>query len=401
MDSLTQIVLGAAVGEIVLGKKVGNRALVWGAVGGTIPDLDIIAGLFLSPISALAAHRGFSHSFLFAIMGSFVFGYGIQAIYQNKYHKYIGSVGWLLLPMGVLYFLHRFLDISLSGINGGVFLLILAPFAWLLYRRFFIHKPSIPNTTVKDWQWLMFWAIFTHPLLDCFTTYGTQIFQPFSDYRVAFCSVSVADPMYTVPFLLCVIGISILNRNSTKRRTLAIVGITISSLYLLLGVYNKSRVNTIWEDSLKNSQVDYMRYMTSPTLLNNVLWYCLAETKEGYHFGQYSFWDKEKKVNMEFIPRNKDLLNTNIEEDEVIQTLRWFSNDYYAITTSRDGESLNFNDLRFGISKNRQGERHFIFNFPLVKTPSGAYDITGSNGGPPPGEEQDMLKQLWTRIKGI
>ena len=41
MDSLTQIVLGAAVGEAVLGKKVGNRAMLWGAVAGTIPDLDV------------------------------------------------------------------------------------------------------------------------------------------------------------------------------------------------------------------------------------------------------------------------------------------------------------------------------------------------------------------------
>jgi inner membrane protein len=46
MDSLTQIVLGAAVGEVVLGKKIGNRAMVWGAVGGTIPDLDVLGGLF-------------------------------------------------------------------------------------------------------------------------------------------------------------------------------------------------------------------------------------------------------------------------------------------------------------------------------------------------------------------
>ena len=46
MDSLTQIVLGAAVGEVVLGKKIGNRAMSWGAVGGAIPDLDDLGGLW-------------------------------------------------------------------------------------------------------------------------------------------------------------------------------------------------------------------------------------------------------------------------------------------------------------------------------------------------------------------
>jgi len=44
MDSLTQIVLGAACGEIALGKKIGNKALLFGAIGGTIPDLDVILG---------------------------------------------------------------------------------------------------------------------------------------------------------------------------------------------------------------------------------------------------------------------------------------------------------------------------------------------------------------------
>ena len=42
MDSLTQIVLGAAVGEATLGRKVGNKALLWGAIAGTIPDLDVV-----------------------------------------------------------------------------------------------------------------------------------------------------------------------------------------------------------------------------------------------------------------------------------------------------------------------------------------------------------------------
>ncbi|MDG1145628.1 MAG: metal-dependent hydrolase, partial [Flavobacteriales bacterium] len=68
MDSLTQIVLGAAVGELVLGKKIGNRAMVWGAVGGTIPDLDVLGKFFLTNIDNLAFHRGFSHSILFSLL---------------------------------------------------------------------------------------------------------------------------------------------------------------------------------------------------------------------------------------------------------------------------------------------------------------------------------------------
>ena len=64
MDSLTQIVLGAAVAEASLGKKIGNRAMVWGAIAGTLPDLDVIANGFMSPVDALAFHRGPTHSAL-------------------------------------------------------------------------------------------------------------------------------------------------------------------------------------------------------------------------------------------------------------------------------------------------------------------------------------------------
>ena len=74
MDSLSQIVLGAAVGEVLLGKKIGNRALVLGAIGGTIPDLDVIANPFLSPMQALDFHRGISHSLLFSLVAPLIFG---------------------------------------------------------------------------------------------------------------------------------------------------------------------------------------------------------------------------------------------------------------------------------------------------------------------------------------
>ncbi|MBK7944863.1 MAG: metal-dependent hydrolase [Flavobacteriales bacterium] len=66
MDSLTQIVLGAAVGEVVLGRKVGNKAILWGAIAGTIPDLDVLARSLFDPLRANEIHRGITHSILFS-----------------------------------------------------------------------------------------------------------------------------------------------------------------------------------------------------------------------------------------------------------------------------------------------------------------------------------------------
>ena len=68
MDSLTQIVLGAAVGEVLLGRKVGNKAMLWGAVAGTIPDLDVYQSLIFDSLKANELHRGFSHSILFSVI---------------------------------------------------------------------------------------------------------------------------------------------------------------------------------------------------------------------------------------------------------------------------------------------------------------------------------------------
>ena len=59
MDSLTQLTFGAACGEAVLGKKVGRKALLWGAVLGTIPDLDVFIPLG-GPVNDFVYHRGFS-----------------------------------------------------------------------------------------------------------------------------------------------------------------------------------------------------------------------------------------------------------------------------------------------------------------------------------------------------
>jgi inner membrane protein len=77
MDSLTQIILGAACGEAVLGRKIGNKALLFGAMGGTIPDLDVFFGrlIYTNEIDIMLFHRGFMHSILFSVLAGFLFGW--------------------------------------------------------------------------------------------------------------------------------------------------------------------------------------------------------------------------------------------------------------------------------------------------------------------------------------
>ena len=90
------MVLGAAVGEAVLGKRVGNKALMYGAIAGTIPDLDVVANYLTDTITAIEIHRGVTHSIFFSLLMAPVFGKVVHAI-ERKH-----GLGWR--PWAVLFF---------------------------------------------------------------------------------------------------------------------------------------------------------------------------------------------------------------------------------------------------------------------------------------------------------
>jgi inner membrane protein len=404
MDSLTQIVLGAACGEVVLGKKAGNRAMLWGGIAGTIPDLDIIANFVTDDMTALAFHRGISHSFFFAVTAPLVFGWLVSrfyksGLYQQKLYKGIAMSTWLLL-MGLIAFGVNYVPISMQKeiswplliTSIGVIVLV----AIALWRKYYQTEFEEVNISTKEWAWLFFWAIITHPLLDSCTAYGTQLFQPFSDYRVALNNISVVDPIYTVPFLICLIIAGFMTRQSPRRRWVNYAGIGISSAYLLFTGYHKIKIDGIFEDSLAEQNITYHRYTASPTIGNNILWHAVAEGDNSYFHGYYSTFDKQKKV-LEFveIPKNHELLNGH-QNDRSIKILKWFSDDYYNITKRPDGD-LQLNDMRFG---SRTGEFNsnddYVFKF-VLKEENGVLEGYENREVPKSGEMDGFFK----RLKGI
>ena len=70
---MTQAVLGGVVGELVLGRKIGGKGMIWGLVFGTLPDLDILFYPWLDQVEELRWHRGISHSILVMVAAAFVF----------------------------------------------------------------------------------------------------------------------------------------------------------------------------------------------------------------------------------------------------------------------------------------------------------------------------------------
>jgi len=400
MDSITQITLGAAVAEVVAGKKIGNRAILWGAIAGTIPDLDIVANLWMDDIDALAFHRGISHSFVFAIFGSFIIAWIVNNLYKSKYHNYIASLSWGLLLLAI------FLGVNANIFTGSfnfpkatVSLLFLLGSYYLLYQRYFIKDIVLPESDYWLWVKLFFWAIVTHPILDSFTMYGTQLFLPFSDMRVSFDNISVADPLYTVPFLLCVVLMSFFARTSKRRRIINWTGIILSSIYMLVTIYNKQRINYIFESSLRESNITYNQYVTGPTILNNVLWHGAAETDTSIVYGMYSFFDKEKKFDLIHMPKKDYLLDAK-PDDKAVNTLKWFSNGIYTVMRKKDGR-LQLNDMRYGtFTEEGNLEDRFIFKFILTKNADGYYDMKEDRRRPDDNPKK-LVNDLWARIKGV
>lgn len=285
MDSLTQIVLGAAVGEAVAGRKMGAKAALWGAIGGTLPDLDVFLRFFYDPLDAALVHRGFSHSLLFALIAGPCLAY-------------------------------------------------------------IFHKLTKEQYTLKTWNLLWFLAIVTHPLLDIFTNYGTQFFWPFS-LRLTFNSVFVIDPLYTLPFMFLLIGALFMKRESRRRRIWNWTGISYSSLYLLWGVGVKLVIYSNTDAYFEQAGIHPKRAMVTPMPLTSFYWDLIVEDDSNYYVGYKSLFAPFDPKQIEVIPKEHELLRKlNWKGNSRINQIAYITNGFYSV--DRRSDTLLIYDLRFG-----------------------------------------------------
>ena len=421
MDSLTQIVLGAAVGEATLGRKVGNRAMLWGGICGTLPDLDVLANAVSDPMSALAYHRAFTHSLPFAALAAPIIGLALHRLYGGREGPLGGWVIWpalalafyLLLTGGSLLMpieIYRIPVITLliTVVFSGSFLIV-GGIRWV--RNF---PDTARNTGWRGWSLLVFAAVVTHPLLDCFTAYGTQLLQPFVKTRVAWNTISVADPLYTLPFLTCLIlarthhesqeerSGGYLDRSKRKRRKLNTIGIILSSAYLSMTVINYFNVRQVMDVTLEREGIAVEDRVVSPSILNNVLWSGTARTEGGrYYFSQYSLFDRQRTfAPFTVIEGNHEWIAPYLDDRDV-RILRWFTQDFYGVIPARAAGCVQVNDLRYGlIADDPTDPNSYIFSWQLDTTVSPAV-VTREFAGPREGlDAADWLSDLWVRIKG-
>lgn len=407
VDSLTQLTLGAACGEATTGRKIGNRALLWGAIGGTLPDFDVLANFMTDEITAMAFHRGITHSLFFAFTAPFLLAWMTHRFYNSGFYnapggKRLAFWSWTLFFLVVLGGPNVAIVYMTGAVNWTVLLLATGLFAWLVwffYRKYYRRSLPPVNAAYRDWVLLWFVSIVTHPLLDSCTAYGTQLFQPFSDYRVAWNNISVADPLYTLPFLIFLIFVYRAGRLSKQRRLWNTLAFTLSSAYLCFTVFNKLNVDRVFETSLTEQNIPYERYTASPSILNNLLWQGTAETAEGYYIGSYSIMDPTERVlRFNRLDKNHELL-APYEGQRELEILQWFTKDYYQVRRV-DDSTYRFNDLRYGTRSGgaTTDPSDFIFSFELVDR-NGQLEMKG-NSRNADGFGEEWLGRYYRRVMG-
>ncbi|MGB5834685.1 MAG: metal-dependent hydrolase [Thiohalocapsa sp.] len=285
MDSITQAFLGAAVGEATLGRHAGNKAPLWGAVLGTLPDLDVFYP-FADPVNAFTWHRGPSHS-----------------------------------------------------------IFVLAVITPLIVRLIVKLHPGTADER-RGWYRLVLLVFGTHVLLDCFTVYGTQALWPLPMPPVGWATIFIIDPLYTLPLAAGLLAASLLRRDPKRAWRWNLAGLALSSLYLTWSVGAKFYADHAVRDILAREAVRYEYLHVQPTPFNTLLWRVVGVNGNGYFEGLWSLVSPKKGLTLAHYEHRPDLL-TGIEELPSVQRLQWFTKGLYRVMP--DGNDVVIGDLRMGV----------------------------------------------------
>ncbi|QJD60680.1 metal-dependent hydrolase [Pseudomonas sp. gcc21] len=264
MDSITQAMLGASIQGAVLGRWQGRKALVFGAMLGTLPDMDVVID-FGDAVADVTYHRGFSHS-LFVI--------GLVAVLLT----------WLVRKVW--------------------------PNAEYSTRRLFACIALV---------------LFTHVLLDAFTTYGTQLFWPLPTPPVAISSIFIIDPLYTVPLLVAVLGCLLFGlRRSGIRLQYFVLGL--STLYLASTLAGKQMAEHNLNQALQRDSIVPQHTFIAPAPFNTLLWRVVAVDGDDYYEGLVS-WLDSRPPTLERLSRNASAAMPALDNSPQHARLRWFTLD--------------------------------------------------------------------------
>ncbi len=297
MDSLSQIALGVAVGLAIAPANQRRRAVLYGAALGTLPDLDSLIA-FGGPVENFTYHRSFSHSLL--------------------------VLPWLAL--------------LLHAIAG----------------RF---DPQL-RLAVARWRAIFLFALISHPLLDWFTVYGTQLFWPLDPTPYGLGSMFIIDPLYTLPLVAAIVWA--LRAPRTQVRRIAAGGLMFSSLYLGWSALAQSLIETRAREQAAGAPM-----LALPTPFNTLLWRVLIRESGQYRVGYLSVLDRSDVLTPQRTLPSDDALAQALRSHWTYDRLSGFTHGFYAL--QRCDDKVVFSDLRMGV------EPAYVFSFEIARLTDGEW----------------------------
>jgi inner membrane protein len=330
MDSLTQIALGASLSVAVMGRRTAAwKAALWGGVAGLLPDLDVFIE-HGDAVLNMVRHRAESHSLLYLSLLAPVMAWAVAV--------------------------------------------------WVQGRRQPEH--------LGRWCLALWLALFTHPLLDLMTVYGTQVFQPFTDEAYGLGSIFIIDPAYTLPLL---VGLAMAMCWPSHDRGLAgnRWALGLSTAYLLWSALAQAWVLQHARASLAAQGLPAAQVMVTPAPFQTVLWRVVAVDGVRFHEGYYSFLDGGRALRFTAYDRGGDLLARHASHPQV-QRMARFSDGFFKL--HEQGGDLLLSDLRMG------QQPHYVFTFNLG-SPTAAQAPAARNQGVR-GDVGEGLRWLGRRMRG-
>jgi len=337
MDSVSHILIGAAIGETLLGKKIGRWGMLVGAIAKSAPDFDLFYTGLSDPRAYMCEHRAHTHSLF------------IEALYA-------------------------------------------IPIAWMLVKLF-KDKVSFGRMLV-----FMLACLWGHSLLDWCTNFGTQLLLPFTNENYSLNTIAIVDLLFTLPMLI-LISIAVFHKkNAVRRFKLAKATLVYCSIYLGFTFINKVQAEQIVQESIMKNNIPATAHMTNPTMLNNVLWYAVGSNDSTLFIGEFSLLHRDNPITWHSYSRNAHLME-QCKSKKDVAILQWFG-DPYTIAQA-NGDTLNVYAVKFGRTNMQETEleKTFIFHYKLYQK-NGEEMMGMQQANEENTNFKESFVDLWERICG-
>ncbi|MEM9256229.1 MAG: metal-dependent hydrolase [Pseudomonadota bacterium] len=332
MDPLTQGTLGAVLPSSVSRKRQVASAALVGFLAGMAPDLDVLIRSSDDPLLFLEYHRQFTHSLVFIPIGGLICALVLHALI-GKRRQLAFVETWLICTL----------------------------------------------------------AYSTHALLDACTTYGTVLFWPFSDTRIAWNTISIIDPLFTLPILTAVILAAV-----KKRPGFARLGLLWALGYLTLGLVQRNEAIDLGRQLATERGHIPLRLEAKPSFANILLWKVVYETEDEFHVDAVrTGWsprvftgDAVRKLD---VARDLPWLDPRSQQARDVERFRWFSNGYVALDPQHRDRVI---DIRYSMLPNEIDALWSIQLDPDADPDQHVAYLVHRNSDP------NQLSRIWQMLSG-